>query len=117
MHSFFKWQKGRQNTGYDKKLVLFIPLYFLVLDCYLLRFAKGSQIPEHVDKVDKYHHYRLNIVLNSSFKGGDFVCNQAYINTAKIKFFKSDEMPHSVTPVEQGVRYVLSIGFAFKRLF
>jgi len=111
------WQKGRQKTGYDKKLLFFIPLYFLAFDAYLLRFSKGSYIPKHVDTVDRYHHYRLNIVINSSFKGGEFVCEKAYLNTKRIKFFKSDSMPHSVCQVEEGTRLVLSIGLAVRRIF
>ena len=42
----FRWQKGRQGTGYDKMLILhsFIPIPF---DIYIIRYYVGSFIPPH----------------------------------------------------------------------
>jgi hypothetical protein len=61
----FRWQKGRQNTGYDKMLVG-DGLWPYPFDVYILRFREGQEIPPHVDKVDRGEHYRLNIVLKAA---------------------------------------------------
>lgn len=115
LKNLWKWQIGRQLSGYDKKLLWIFPLPFIWIDGYLLRFREGSKIPPHKDVVDKYLHYRLNIVLKAAKEGGDFICNDAYINTKRVKFFRSDIMEHSVSEVTSGQRYLLSIGIAIKR--
>lgn len=115
MAKLWSWDIGRQKRGYDKMLLCMFPLPFIWIDTYLLRFKQGSNIPPHVDPVDKYNHYRLNIILKSAKLGGEFICHQSYINTKRIKFFRSDTMEHSVNEVLDGSRYVLSIGFAIKK--
>jgi 2OG-Fe(II) oxygenase superfamily len=114
--NLFRWQIGRQLSGYDKMLLWQIPLPLVWIDGYLLRFRKGSKILPHTDKVNNYKHYRLNIVLKSAEQGGEFVCNDSYINTKRFKFFRSDIMEHQVLEVTQGSRYVLSLGFAIKKI-
>lgn len=111
----FTWQIGRQLSGYDKMLIWKIPIPFCWIDGYILRFKKGSKILPHTDKVNNYKHYRLNIVLKSAKKGGEFICDKSYINTKRIKFFRSDIMEHQVLEVTEGSRYVLSLGFAIKK--
>jgi hypothetical protein len=112
--NWLKWQKGRQNTGYEKMLVCesYFPVPF---DIYILRFNKGNEIPEHTDKVMQgFKHYRMNIILKHSIEGGDFVCNNCIINNKYVKFFRPDINIHSVTKIIKGTRYVLSIGFLKK---
>ncbi|WP_341501277.1 hypothetical protein [Gallaecimonas sp. GXIMD4217] len=48
--NWLRWQKGRQQSGYDK-LLLLTGTWPLPFDCYLLRFNEGSAIPPHVDRV------------------------------------------------------------------
>ncbi|WP_247682636.1 hypothetical protein [Pseudoalteromonas sp. MMG013] len=57
----FRWQQGRQQSGYHKMLLCgaYWPIKF---DVYLLKFPKGSVIPPHTDKVEKGKHYRLGAV-------------------------------------------------------
>lgn len=69
----FRWQRGRQGTGYDKMLLL-TARWPLPFDSYLLRYPEGSEIPPHTDPVGAGRHYRLNIVLKSPRAGGEFVC-------------------------------------------
>ena len=106
----FKWQKGRQGSGYDKMLLLTAP-WPLPFDSYLIRYPIGAEIPPHTDAVKQGKHYRLNIVVKRSPRGGEFVCSAPIISTARIKFFRPDQCEHSVTRVEGGSRYVLSIGW------
>ncbi|MCF6436249.1 2OG-Fe(II) oxygenase, partial [Pseudoalteromonas sp. MMG021] len=44
LSKLFRWERGRQNTGYDKMLLCGAswPIKF---DTYLLKFPEGSEIP------------------------------------------------------------------------
>ena len=106
----FRWQSGRQGSGYDKML-LFTARWPLRFDSFLIRFPEGSGIPPHTDRVQQGRHYRLNLILKSPRSGGEFVCSQPIFATRRIKFFRPDACEHSVTRVEGGSRYVLSIGW------
>lgn len=104
------WQQGRQGSGYEKISLLNIQRPFAV-DAYIIRYPIGSEIPLHVDPVDKGQHFRLNIVLRQATVGGDFYCEKTLINTRRIKFFRPDAYRHSVSKVIKGSRYILSIGW------
>ncbi|MGB0833537.1 MAG: 2OG-Fe(II) oxygenase [Psychrobium sp.] len=80
-------------------------------DMYLLKFPEGSEIPPHVDKVSSGKHYRLNIVLKQAARGGEFICASPIFEISCIKLFRPDVCEHSVTKVEEGSRYLLSIGW------
>src|SRR5262245_54604619 len=71
----FRWQRGRQGTGYDKMLLLTAP-WPIAFDSYLIRYPEGSEIPPHTDPVSSGRHYRLNVILKSPRSGGEFVCAQ-----------------------------------------
>ena len=109
----FRWQRGRQNSGYDKLLLVTgtLPIPF---DIYLLRFPEGSEIPEHRDPVEQGKHYRLNVILRKSRMGGEFKCMQPIWASRRINLFRSDISPHSVTQVTSGTRYVLSVGWLLR---
>jgi len=110
----FKWQTGRQSSGYSK-ITLLESLWPLPFDLYLLKFPEGSKIPEHVDAADEgFRHFRLNIILKKSHSGGEFLSESSIINWSRIKFFRPDVSKHSVTQVVGGSRYVLSFGFLLK---
>lgn len=106
----FRWQRGRQGTGYDKML-LFTGGWPIPFDSYLIRYPEGSAIPPHTDPVAEGRHYRLNLVLKSPRAGGEFVCRAPIFATRRIKLFRPDACEHSVTRVEGGSRVVLSIGW------
>ena len=46
--------------------------------------------------------------------GGEFVCVDPIFETRRIKLFRSDLSMHSVTRVQGGSRYVLSLGWVLK---
>jgi len=106
----FRWQKGRQRSGYDKMLLaaLIWPFKF---DMYLLRFPTGSEIAPHTDKVLSGRHFRLNIVIIEAHEGGDFCCSATIFETRRIKLFRPDLYEHAVTRIDSGCRYVFSIGW------
>lgn len=111
---FFRWVPGRQQTGYDKMLLI-TALWPLPFDCYLLRFKPGQGVPPHVDQVEDGRHYRLNLVLRQARAGGEFVCDKLIYESRRIKLFRPDIAEHSVSEVTEGSRYVLSIGWVRQR--
>jgi len=113
LRTIFRWQRGRQLSGYDKMLLL-QSLWPIPFDCYLLRFPEGAEIAPHVDKVSHGKHYRLNIVVKRAKSGGEFVCKTPIFTSTRIKYFRPDVCEHSVTRVTEGSRYVLSIGWIRK---
>lgn len=110
----FRWQRGRQRSGYDKMLLL-QSLWPLAFDVYVLRFPEGAEIPQHTDPVAIGRHYRCNIVVKRAKEGGEFVCKAPIFATSRIKIFRPDACEHSVTRVVRGSRYVLSIGWVRRK--
>jgi hypothetical protein len=106
----WRWQRGRQGTGYDKMLLLTAP-WPVPFDSYLIRYPEGSEIPPHTDPVQSGRHYRLNVILKSPKSGGEFVCAAPLFATRRIKLFRPDACEHSVTRVVGGSRYVFSLGW------
>lgn len=106
----WRWQMGRQGSGYDK-LLLGGLRWPLPCDCYLLRFPEGSSVPPHVDRVERGRHDRLNVIVRRARSGGEFVCGKTLFASERIKLFRPDVETHSVTRVEHGVRWVFSIGW------
>lgn len=110
---FLRWKPGRQQSGYEKMLLLANP-FLVPFDCYILRYRPGSEITEHTDPVDDKKHYRLNIVLRKAKSGGQFACSETIFESERIKLFRPDRARHSVSRVDAGTRYVLSIGWVRK---
>jgi hypothetical protein len=110
----FRWQRGRQGTGYDKMLLLTAP-WPVPFDTYLIRYPEGSESPPHTDPVSSGRHYRLNVILKSPKSGGEFVCATPLFSSKRIKLFRPDACEHSVTRVVGGSRYVLSVGWVLDK--
>ena len=110
LRNWFRWRSGRQETGYEKMLILVNP-FIIPFDFYLLRFRTGAEIPEHTDPVSDKKHYRLNVVLKHAREGGEFVCSNPIYESNRIKLFRPDVSAHSVTKIIDGTRYVLSVGW------
>jgi hypothetical protein len=118
-----RWRSGRQSSGYEKMLLATAP-WPVAFDLYLLRFKKGAQIPFHRDPAPKdkrgrtMRHYRLNIFLRNADKGGVFQTRtdcaddkHRLFSASRVELFRPDLLEHSVTEVEDGTRYVLSLGW------
>ena len=110
LRKLFRWERGRQQSGYDKML-LCGAVWPIKFDTYLLKFPQGSEITPHTDKVKSGKHFRLNIVLIKAEVGGEFRCINPIFETKRIKFFRPDVSEHQVSKVEKGNRYLLSIGW------
>lgn len=109
-NKLFKWEKGRQNSGYEKML-LCRSLWPIKLDLYLLRFKKGAAIKTHTDPVEAGKHFRINFILKNAKSGGNFICENLIYESERIKFFRPDIEKHSVSKINKGTRYVISIGW------
>ena len=107
---WLRWRKGRQLTGYDKMLLLANP-FLIPFDCYLLRFPDGCEVPPHRDSVESGRHFRLNLILRRSTRGGEFRCETPIVDWSRVKLIRPDKSVHSVTRVEGQSRFVLSIGW------
>lgn len=102
----FKWEKGRQGTGYFKCKLMSGKSF----DVYILKYPKNSYLEEHTDDIDGKEHHRLNIVLQRASIGGVFNINGK--SQDKIfNYFRPDIEPHRLTKIHSGTRYVLSIGW------
>ena len=108
-----KWIEGRQKTGYFKKKIIESKRF--KFDCYLLKYPKDSEIPEHTDSAiwPFYEHHRLNIILVQPL-GGIFHL-EGKPKYGRIQKFRPDLQKHSVSKVLNGTRYVLSIGWCRKK--
>ncbi|QZO15159.1 2OG-Fe(II) oxygenase [Pseudoalteromonas piscicida] len=107
---YFRWQFGRQQSGYQKML-LATAMWPVKFDMYLLKFPTGCEVPPHTDKVVSGKHFRLNIVLKRAKLGGEFKCKDPLYSSSRIKLFRPDKSEHSVSKVEAGTRVLLSIGW------
>ena len=110
LSKLFRWERGRQNSGYNKMLICGA-IWPIKFDAYILKFPEGSEILAHTDKVKSGKHFRLNIVLKNAKIGGEFICDNPIFETKRIKLFRPDLSEHKVTKVRKGNRYLLSIGW------
>jgi hypothetical protein len=100
----WKWESGRQGTGYRKLLLLGGHRW----DLWLLDYPAGSHVPDHVDEVEDLSHYRMNVRLfgQDSFEADD----RWVLRAGRLVFFRPDVARHSVRKVDRR-RMVLSLGF------
>lgn len=60
--NLFRWEKGRQGSGYDKLTLLYSRL--LMADAYILKVPKGVSIPKHTDSAPPHsNHFRINVTV------------------------------------------------------
>ena len=106
----FCWRKGRQGTGYETMMLLWSRA--LRMDCCVIRYPIGTCIPPHRDPVSlSDRHYRLNVTLRRAAKGGELICERSILRLGSLNFFRPDLAEHQVTMIEEGTRYVFSIGW------
>lgn len=80
------------------------------LSLYLVRYPQGHRIVPHVDMVAKGKLYKLNCVLVKPRAGGEFVCEKNIFNLfGRLVLFRPDLYHHSVTRIERGNRWLLSL--------
>jgi len=112
----WRWEHGRQGSGYWK-----FPLAYsqaLKFDAYILRLPTGTDVPPHNDTSPAgYEHHRVNITLRSASAGGVTLfdgMNGDPRTATKHYHFRPDLVRHSVSRIEQGEIWLLSIGWLRK---
>jgi hypothetical protein len=109
----FHWQYGRQNSGY--KIFPIIHSSRLKLDMHLIFYPKGSEIKPHKDPaMFGQRHYRMNLEVWKADQGGVFECAKCLIRFGRLRLFRPDLELHSVTKIEEGSRWIFSIGWLRK---
>jgi hypothetical protein len=98
----FKWQKGKQGTGYFKLPIIELSFF----DFWIIDYPINSFIPTHTDPIPGKKHYRLNIRLY----GEDGFVGKNIFKLWRVYFFRPDLEPHSVEAVKTR-RILLSFGF------
>lgn len=114
MSKLFKWEKGRQNTGYEKFTIAYSKL--LKFDCYFIFYDTNTYIPPHKDPAPEgYKMYRLNIEFTKAIEGGEFKCEKVIWSLFnRVFLFRPDLYEHSVNRVTKGTRHILSFGKLMK---
>lgn len=109
----FKWQKGRQDSGYSK-ITFFISAYFKC-DFYLLRIPAGTGVPPHKDpSPDGYEHHRINFTINRlTYPPEVMYINGIVKRWWRFDYFRPDLYEHWLHPVEHTV-YMFSFGWLKK---
>lgn len=110
---WWTWIEGRRKSQYEKMLLA--QSSRLRFDCYLLRFAKGAYIDPHTDPAKPgFRHFRLNIYLRSARKGGQFSVSETLLSNRFFCLFRPDLYEHDVSTIDDGTRYVLSLGLLLR---
>jgi len=125
-----EWDRGRQDTGYQKSAVdpddpaiaALIARSLTTLypgprhghDAWLLRYPEGSDIPPHVDPPlrDRARHARLNAVIAAPPAGGLLALDGVEVALAvgDAVVFYPDRVRHEVSAVTGGERWIWSVG-------
>lgn len=109
---FFKWQLGRQGSGYEILPIIFWKKLFF--DCYLIKISEGIEVPPHNDPVPNKNHYRLNIHFGF-YEGGKFQIKEPLIKVLDFLWvIRPDRDVHSLDKITKGNLYIFSIGWVTK---
>jgi len=102
-----KWEQGRQQTGYLKKLLLQGSWW----DLWLLKYPPLSSIRPHIDPVTRRRHFRLNFCFwgEQTF----WSANPPILNLGRLVIFRPDIDIHGVR-ISFRSRYVLSLGWTLR---
>lgn len=120
---YWRWNDGRQGSGYK-----IFYMWNWKFDFLIIRYPVGSYIHWHRDPVPEgLNHHRINVTFRHAKIGGWFIKSKNKFplkpgGTAdwlhyKEYFhkFRPDIEWHSVSEIEHGERWVLSLGWCTKQ--
>jgi hypothetical protein len=112
----WRWDSGRQGSGYAKFALAYSKR--LKFDAYILRLPVGTHVPAHNDPSPAgFEHHRVNITLRSAAAGGVTQFenpNGAHTPAPRHYRFRPDLVRHSVSRIERGEIWILSVGWLRK---
>ena len=112
MPRLFKWVDGRlsdKNNVY--KVFHLIISRRIGLDMNIIKLEIGNHIKEHTDIVADKEHYRLLFILKRPKRGGVITIDNPIIKWFnRIVLFRPDTSKHSVSEVEEGTLWLLTVG-------
>ena len=109
----WRWEQGRQGSGYRKFTLAYSKRFRF--DAYILHLPTGTDVPPHSDpSPEGFEHHRVNITLRSASAGGVTHFddpNGASRSPARHYHFRPDLIRHSVSLIERGEIWLLSVGW------
>lgn len=106
-----KWERGRQESGYEK-LTLFSSK-LLGCDAYVLKIPAGVGVPKHRDPVPGRSHHRINITIRGKLH---MKADQAIFRVGRwLSYFRPDIVTHWVEPVKNDT-FLLSFGWICRKV-
>ena len=112
----WRWEKGRQGTGYSKFTLAYSRRF--KFDAYILRLPAGTDVPAHNDpSPDGFEHHRVNVTLRAARAGGVTCLHNAdgtLTSPTRRYRFRPDLIRHSVSRIEKGEIWLLSVGWLRK---
>lgn len=106
----WRWGNDKFATGY--RIFTLFHSKTLGIDLYLFRYPEGSFIPKHKDPKTNGPTTRINLELRKAQQGGVFKCKRKWSLFDRLHVFRADRDYHSVSKIEKGSRWVLSLGIA-----
>ncbi len=97
----WRWEQGRQGTGYRKLRLARGGCW----DLYIIDYPVGTSIPKHTDPVPGRRHWRANLRL----LGEDTFQGESCFRFGPLIIFRPDIMPHAVEAVHRR-RILVSFG-------
>ncbi|MFT6897775.1 MAG: hypothetical protein ACJA13_002186 [Paraglaciecola sp.] len=77
---------------------------------YLVTYPNQHKVLPHIDPMPNAKYYKLNIVLQQPKVGGVFHCQKCILNLfGRLYLFRPDKYEHSVSPIKEGKRVLLSL--------
>jgi hypothetical protein len=100
----WRWERGRQASGYRKLLLAHGRRW----DLHLIDYPRYSHVPDHVDPIPGRRHVRANLVLSGERK---LYAAEPLFECGRFTIFRSDRR-HMVGMIRRGRSLVLSLGLS-----
>jgi len=105
---------GKQKDVDVFTIVRYIGKLPIAFDTVIIRYPSGSELPLHRDVVKGFKCYRFNFSFNLG-SGGELICDNVIFRSKYLNIFRPDANMHGVSKVENGTRWVFTIGIGLKK--